>query len=138
VFDFSIFRVRRQQTPKELRIGGALMIAMGLFIAAGGVAFGWLLLDLPIPAHWLPAGTRIVRDPASEGLSGFQKAALAAITLAFLTFGTASIVQGGLQLVLARQNKALLRLMIVIALLFAVAGVIAAAVLGRPIGRTGQ
>lgn len=53
-------------------------------------------------------------------------------------FATAAIVQGGLQLVLARRSQTLLRLMIVIAVLFVVAGVVASAFLGRPIGRVGQ
>jgi len=63
---------------------------------------------------------------------------IAAITFALLVFGTASTVKGGLQLVLARQSKPLLRIMIIIAILFVVAGVIASIVLGRPIGRVGQ
>lgn len=138
MFDFSIFRVRRQQTAKELRWGGALMVVLGLFIVAGATAFGWVLLGLPIPAHWLPAGTRIERGPPGEGSSDLQRAAIAAITFALLVFGTASTVQGTLQLAFARQSKPLLRIMVVIALLFVVAGVIAAAVLGRPIGRVGQ
>jgi hypothetical protein len=138
VFDFSIFRVRRPQTPKELRWGGALMVVLGLFIVAGATVFGWMLLGLPIPAHWLPAGTRIDRGPPGAGPSDLQRAGIAAIAFALLVFGTTSIVQGGLQLVLARQSQALLRIMIVIAILFVVAGVIASAMLGRPIGRVGQ
>lgn len=138
MFDFSIFRVRRPQTPKELRWGGALMVILGLFIVAGAAVFGWVLLGLPIPTHWLPAGIRIERGPPGEGPSDLQQAGIAAITFCLLMFGTASTVQGLLQLVLARQSKALLRIMIVIALLFVVAGVIAAAILGRPIGRVGQ
>jgi hypothetical protein len=114
------------------------MVALGLFIVAGAAVFGWLPIDLPIPASWLPSGTRIERGPPGEGLSGFQKASLAAIAFALLVFGTASTVQGLLQLVFARQSKPLLRIMIVVALLFVVAGVVAAAVLGRPIGRVGQ
>lgn len=86
----------------------------------------------------LPAGTRIERGPPEDGPSDLQRAAIAAITFALLVFGTASTVQGGLQRVFARQSKPLLRIMIVTALLFVVAGVIAAAVLGRPIGRVGQ
>lgn len=138
MFDFSIFRVRRQQTPKELRWGGALLVVLGLFIVAGGAGFAWLLLDLPIPAHWLPAGTRIEPVPPSERPSDLQRAGLAAITVCLLVFGTVSILQGLLQLVLGRQNKALLRIMIAIAILFVVAGVIASILLGRPIGRVGQ
>ncbi len=138
MFDFSIFRISRPQTPKELRWGGGLMVVLGLFIMAGTTALGWVVLDLPIPAHWLPAGTRIERGPASEGPSDLQKAGQAAIVFCLLVFAAASIVQGGLQLVLARRSRMLLRLMIVIALLFVVAGVIAAAFLGRPIGRVGQ
>ncbi len=74
MFDFSIFRVRRQQAPKELRVGGALLVVLGLFIGAGATLLGW----------------------------------------------------------------ALLRIMIVIAVLFVVAGVGASVMLGRPIGRVGQ
>lgn len=67
-----------------------------------------------------------------------MRRSIAAITFALLVFGTASTVKGGLQLVLARQSKPLLRIMIIIAILFVVAGVIASIVLGRPIGRVGQ
>jgi len=138
MFDFSIFRVRRPQTAKKLRWGGALMVVLGLFVGTGAAVFGWMLLGLPILAHWLPASTRIERGPPDAGPSDLQRAAIAAIAFALLAFGTASTVQGLLQLVFARQSKALLRIMIVIALLFVVAGVVASAFLGRPIGRVGQ
>ncbi|MDP1748328.1 MAG: hypothetical protein Q8L22_02640 [Reyranella sp.] len=138
MFDFSIFRVRRQQTPKELRIGGGLLVVLGLFIGAGATLLGWALLELPIPAHWLPAGMRIERRPAGEGPSDLQWAGIAALTLCLLVFGTVSVLQGLLQLVLGRQSKALLRIMIVIGILFVVAGVVASVMLGRPIGRVGQ
>lgn len=67
-----------------------------------------------------------------------MRRSIAAIPFALLVFGTASTVQGFLQLVFARPSKPLLRIMIGIAILFVVAGVIASIVLGRPIGRAGQ
>ena len=79
MFDFSIFRVRRPQTPKELRWGGALMVVLGLVVLTGGAAFAWLLIDLPIPARWLPAGTRIERGPPEDGPSDLQRASIAAV-----------------------------------------------------------
>jgi len=136
-FDFSIFRVRRQQTPRELRIGGAIMLPLGVFVTAGGVLFAWLLLDLPIPVEWLPAGTRIERSPG-DGPSDLQRVGLGAIALLLLTFGTATIIQSVWQLVLGRQSQTLLRLMLVIVVIIVAAGVVASGIMGRPIGRVGQ
>ena len=70
----------------------------------------------PLPA---PGG------PPGDGPSDLQRSGIAAVSFAFLVFGTASIVQGALQLVRARRSQALLRIMVVIAVLFAVADVIA-------------
>jgi hypothetical protein len=93
-----IFRARR---------GGAFLIIVGLIVTTAGAVFVWQLIDLP---------------------SGPHRAGMAAVTFGFLVFGTASIVQGVLQL-RGRQSKALLRIMVVIAVAFAAVEIIASLLL---------
>jgi hypothetical protein len=136
-FDASIFTVPRTETPRQLRIAGALLLLLGPILLAGGVAFAWLLLGIPIPDEWLPEGTRIEGTPG-EGLSLFQRIAIGAIAVLFLTCGAAAMLQGFWQLFLGRKNRVLLRIIIAVAIVIVAAGVVASFVEGCPIGRICQ
>jgi hypothetical protein len=118
-------------------LAGALLLVLGPILLVGGAAFAWLLLGIPIPAEWLPEGTRIDGTPG-EGLSQFQRIAIWAIALLLLTCGAAAMLQGFWQLFLGRKNRMLLRIIIAAAIVIAAGGVVASFVEGCPIGRICQ
>jgi hypothetical protein len=114
-----------------------LLLVLGLILLAGGAVFAWLLLGIPIPAEWLPEGTRIEGTPG-DGLSQFQRAALWALVLLLLACGAAAMLQGVWQLFLGRKNKMLLRIIVAATIAIVAAGVVASVVAGCPIGRICQ
>jgi hypothetical protein len=136
-FDSSIFTVPRTETSRQLRVAGAILLVLGPILLAGGAAFAWLLSGIPIPAEWLPEGTRIEGTPG-DGLSQFQRAAIWALASLFLTCGGAAMLQGFWQLFLGRKNKFLLRVIIAVTIVIVAAGVVASIVEGCPIGRICQ
>jgi hypothetical protein len=136
-FDASIFTAPRNETPKQLRVAGALLLVLGPILLGGSVLIAWLLLGIPIPADWLPAGTRIEGTPG-EGLSQFQRVGLWAFALLILAGGAAATLQGFWQLVLGRKNKMLLRIIIAVTIIIVAAGVVGSIFSGCPIGRICQ
>lgn len=127
----------RPMSPRQARIGGAVIIVLSIVIAAIAAGMMFMLLETPIPAGWLPAGIRIDGprtgphwDRVVSGLGGL----LATILL----FAVAGLVQGTVMLVLGRRNLVLLRVMLVIVGVLLAVGAVAALVLGRRIGQTGQ
>lgn len=135
--DFSSLFKIHEQTPRQLRIGGALMVVLGAFILAGGILFAWLLMGIPIPAEWLPAGTRAEGVPG-EGMSTGGRVAMSIFTAALLAFGLAAISLGLFQLLTGRQQKGLLKFMLVILAGIILAGGIASAISGCQVGRICQ
>lgn len=136
-FDPAIFTAPRHENSRQLRAAGALLLILGPIVLAGGAALAWLLSGVPIPAEWLPEGTRIEGTPGA-GLPQVQRAGLWALTSAFLVFGAATVVQGFQQLFLGRKNKVLLRIMIAVTILIVAAGIVASVLTGCPIGRICQ
>ena len=136
-FDASIFTVPRTETSRQLRVAGAILLVLGPILLAGAAAFGWLLLGIPIPAEWLPEGTRIEGTPG-DGLSQFQRAALWVFTSLLLACGAATVLQGFWQLFLGRKNRFLLRVIVAVTIVIVAAGVVASIVEGCPIGRICQ
>ena len=136
-FDPSIFTTPRNETPRQLRVAGAVLLVLGSVILAGSGPFVWLLLGIPLPVEWLPEGTRIEGTPG-DGLSQFQRAGTWAFTILLLTCGAAAMLQGFWQVFLGRKNKLLLRVIIAAAILITAAGVVASMVVGCPIGRICQ
>jgi hypothetical protein len=122
-------------TPTQARQAGWVMLVLGWTILLAGALFTVLPHEMPIPGSWLPAGTRIERNPAAETGS---KTGIAMLTLGLLVFGTLTMVLGIWQVVHGRSNRRLLRARLVLHFLFMLAGAVAAAILGRPIGRVGQ
>lgn len=133
-FDPSIFMAPRSETPKQLRIAGALLLVLGLFIVVGSAGFVWLLLGISIPADWLPEGSRIDGTPG-DGMSPYQRVMAWAFILLLLACGAAAMLQGFWQLFLGRKNRALLRIIIAATVVIVGAGIIASMVTGCPIGR---
>jgi hypothetical protein len=136
-FDASIFTAPRTETTRQLRVAGAILLVLGPILLAGGALFAWLLSGIPIPAEWLPEGTRIEGTPG-DGLSQFQRAAIWALASLLLACGAATMLQGFSQLFLGRKNKFLLRVIIAATIVIVAAGVVASIVEGCPIGRICQ
>jgi hypothetical protein len=106
----TLFRPARDQTPRELRIGGAILLVLGLIVAACGVTIAGAI-DL-------------------SASSGLHRAGQIALIASFLLFGVAAIVQGLLQLLFLRRSQTLLRLIFAICVLLAAADIVVALVMG--------
>jgi hypothetical protein len=125
------------QTPARLRLGGILMLILGLPILAIGGLFSWLLLDIAIPSNWLPSGIRI-DEPLGAGLSGLQRFGLFALTAWMLAAGICSVLMGGLQLVLGRQSRVLVKTIIWLGVMIFILGGLASVINGCQVGRICQ
>jgi hypothetical protein len=136
MFDLSIFR-EHPQSPRQLRVGGCVMLPLGILLLAGALAFAWLLLGVPIPAEWLPAGTRVEGVPG-EGLESWQRVALFAVTAWLFAFAVVAITLGAWQLILARPNRVLVRATIGLTVAMWIAGAVASIISGCPVGRICQ
>jgi hypothetical protein len=136
MFDPSIFR-EHPQTPRQLRFGGCVMLPLGVFLLAGAITFAWLLLGVPMPAEWLPAGTRVEGVPG-EGLEGWQRVALFALTGWLFAVAFVTITLGAWQLLLARPNRLLVRATIWLTVAIWIVGGAASVMSGCPVGRICQ
>jgi len=136
MFDPSIFR-QHPQTPGQLRFGGCVMLPLGIFLLAGALMFAWLLLGVPIPPEWLPAGTRVDGVPG-EGLEGWQRAAIFGLTAWLFAVAFVTITLGAWQLILARPNRLLVRATIWLTVAIWIVGGAASVMSGCPVGRICQ
>ena len=127
----------REQTSRQLRWGGALIVVLGAVVLVGGMLFATLLLGVTPPESWLPAGTHIEGTPG-EGLTTFQRIALFSVTAALLAFGLAALTLGLWQVVTGRQPRLLLKFMLAILAAFWLVGGIASVISGCPVGRICQ
>jgi hypothetical protein len=110
---------RRQLTPRQIRLGGWVMVACGLFLLALTGAVGALLLDIIALSDIIP-GT--YRDPTA-GPPESSVGAYAFIGFCFV-FGLVSTAAGFYQVWTGRRSEKLLSVMLVLGALFAAAGMI--------------
>jgi hypothetical protein len=136
MFDPAIFR-EHPQTPGQLRFAGCVMLPLGIFLLAGAVLFAGLLLGVPIPPEWLPAGTRVEGVPG-EGLEGWQRGAIFALTAWLFAIAFVTITLGVWQMIFARPNRLLVRATIWLTVAIWIVGGAASVISGCPVGRICQ
>lgn len=129
-FDLAIFKHKLVETPLQVRFAGALMLILGLFIIAAGGAMFALTMGVPFPISFLPDSIRVDAQPGAGEISLGAKVFTGLLTV----FGGVSMVQGLWQLVSGRKNKTLLRILIVMAVIFVIAGLVASTILCRKFG----
>lgn len=123
--DPSIFTIR-EQSPRQCRVGGALILVGGLFVAAFGTIFLWLMMGNRIPLEWLPAGSRYDDTPGA-GQTPFERIASFALITWILVSGVTMIALGSWQLATGRSQHILRQTLIYLTIFFFIVGAMARA-----------
>ncbi len=133
-----LFEANPVMTSRAARWGGVVIILLSGVALTLSAFLLVIVLEVPIPAGWLPEGVRY-EGPPRDGPVWRQL-----LTLPGLLVGTVSmsalvgLLQGIWMAVLGRRNWVLLRVLMVLVGAILLAGVVASLMLGRRIGQVGQ
>jgi hypothetical protein len=124
----SPFRIDPDRTPRQLRIDGALLVALCLFILGITGLVAGAHLGLYDPAALLPGS--ITTEPSAPAPTSLGTKLL---VLLVVVFALAGVAEGAWRLVHGTRNRVLMRVLIGIAITLFVIGAIAMMLQGERI-----
>jgi len=133
-----LFRADPVMTPRAARWGGVVILLLSVVTLPIAAFLLVIVLEVPIPADWLPEGVRYDGPLRSGPVWGQMLTAPGLVVGTVSLSAVVGLLQGLWMAVLGRRNWVLLRVLMVLVAAVLLAGIVASVMAGRRFGQVGQ